>query len=111
MVLRLTTDVPIAYLMDETPFNLEMPVTLVLGPDESLLEGVSEIGREFGGPFGASAGGEGFGGGGGVFAHPLEIPSVESGTGELIDDAGFPSEIPRAESGDLSTGRGEKNPR
>lgn len=47
MVLRLTTDVPVAYVMDETPFNLERPATLVLGPDESLLQGVSETGREF----------------------------------------------------------------
>ncbi len=45
--LRLTTDVPLTYLLDETPFHLERPATLVLGPDESLRAGVAEIGREF----------------------------------------------------------------
>ena len=37
--LRLTTDAPIAYLLDETPFLLDDPVTLLLGPDEPLAPG------------------------------------------------------------------------
>ncbi|MFQ5785180.1 MAG: glycoside hydrolase family 15 protein [Alphaproteobacteria bacterium] len=45
--LRLTTDAPLAYLLDETPFFLEEPITLVLGPDESLLHGVAETGHDF----------------------------------------------------------------
>jgi GH15 family glucan-1,4-alpha-glucosidase len=35
LVLRLTTSVPIAYLLDEQPFALTETVSLILGPDES----------------------------------------------------------------------------
>ena len=45
--LRLTTDAPLTYILDETPFVLEQPVTLMLGPDESLRGPVGETGREF----------------------------------------------------------------
>src|SRR3546814_6130605 len=47
LTLRLTTDAPITYLAEEVPFILEHPLSLVLGPDESLTEPVDEIPREF----------------------------------------------------------------
>ncbi|GAB4167765.1 MAG: glycoside hydrolase family 15 protein [Thalassobaculales bacterium] len=45
MTLRLTTDLPIAYVLDETPFLLEEPAALILGPDESLSDAPLAIGR------------------------------------------------------------------
>ena len=33
---RLTTNAPLTYLLDETPFILEDEIVLMLGPDESL---------------------------------------------------------------------------
>ncbi len=45
--LRLTTDAPLTYVLDETPFILEDQVVLMLGPDESLRGPVLETGREF----------------------------------------------------------------
>ena len=45
--LRLTTNAPLTYLLDETPFILEQPLVLMLGPDESLRGPVVETGREF----------------------------------------------------------------
>ena len=45
--LRLNTNAPIAYVLDETPFLLEEPVSLLLGPDETLAGGVEETAREF----------------------------------------------------------------
>ncbi len=47
LTVRLTTDAPVTYVLEETPFILERPLTLLLGPDESLIEAPSEIGREF----------------------------------------------------------------
>jgi len=47
ITLRLTTDAPLAYVMDETPFFLEEPITLILGPDETLARSVTETGRDF----------------------------------------------------------------
>lgn len=47
MTMRLTTDAPISYAYDETPFVLESPITLLLGPDESLTEDVSLVSRSF----------------------------------------------------------------
>lgn len=46
MVLRLTTNAPISYIEEETPFILDEPLTLILGPDESLTASVSETGRK-----------------------------------------------------------------
>jgi GH15 family glucan-1,4-alpha-glucosidase len=40
--IRLTTDAPIDYILDETLFNLAEPLNLVLGPDETLTEGAAE---------------------------------------------------------------------
>ena len=45
--LRLTTDVPISYMLEEVPFVLEQPYTLILGPDETLLRPIAETGRDF----------------------------------------------------------------
>ena len=46
-VLRLSTNAPITYVLDEIPFLLEEPVSLILGPDETLAGGVEETAREF----------------------------------------------------------------
>lgn len=45
--LRLTTDGPVTYIKEEAPFILDRPLTMFLGPDESLTGPVSETGREF----------------------------------------------------------------
>ncbi|MGI9492199.1 MAG: glycoside hydrolase family 15 protein, partial [Geminicoccaceae bacterium] len=47
MSLRLTTNAPLTYILDETPFILESEVVMWLGPDESLRGPVKETGREF----------------------------------------------------------------
>ena len=44
---RLTTNAPLTYVLDETPFILEGEVVMLLGPDESLRSPVIETGREF----------------------------------------------------------------
>ena len=44
---RLTTDAPIDYVRNETLFNLEDPINIVFGPDETLSEGVNNIARLF----------------------------------------------------------------
>ncbi|MEW5965236.1 MAG: glycoside hydrolase family 15 protein [Pseudomonadota bacterium] len=46
-VVRLSTDAPLDYVMGETPFILDEPLNLVLGPDETLGEGVAETARDF----------------------------------------------------------------
>ncbi|MED5619425.1 glycoside hydrolase family 15 protein [Ideonella sp. BN130291] len=43
MVLRLTTDAPLAYVLDETPFLLDAPMDFILGPDETLDAGVRQV--------------------------------------------------------------------
>ena len=45
--IRLTTDVPVSFILQEVPFLLEEPHTLLLGPDETLLRGINETGRDF----------------------------------------------------------------
>lgn len=45
--IRLTTDAPIDYIMDETTFNVADPINLVLGPDETLTEGAAETARAY----------------------------------------------------------------
>jgi len=47
MTLRLTTDASITYILEEVPFVLERPLTLILGPDESLAGPIVETAREF----------------------------------------------------------------
>ncbi|MEP7295025.1 MAG: glycoside hydrolase family 15 protein [Burkholderiales bacterium] len=43
--LRLTTDAPITYILDETAFALSGPIELLLGSDESLEGGIAENAR------------------------------------------------------------------
>jgi len=45
--LRMTTDGPVTYILEEVPFVLDRPITMVLGPDESLTGPVDATGREF----------------------------------------------------------------
>ncbi len=47
VTLRLTTDAPVTYILDEVPFVVEEPFTLILGPDESLTRPIDETAREF----------------------------------------------------------------
>ena len=47
LTLRLTTDVPISYVLEEVPFVLEEPCTLLLGPDETLNQPIADAGRDF----------------------------------------------------------------
>ena len=47
LALRCTTDAPVSYVWDETPFVLERPVDLLLGPDESLTLPLAETCRRF----------------------------------------------------------------
>ncbi len=46
-VLRLTTDAPLSYIVQETTFPLTRPLTLIIGPDEPFQGGVDSTGREF----------------------------------------------------------------
>ncbi|PWB95581.1 glycoside hydrolase family 15 protein [Methylosinus sporium] len=46
-VLRLTTNAPLDYVREETLFNLSSPVDLLLGPDETLHEGIAHTARNF----------------------------------------------------------------
>ena len=45
--LRLNTSVPLTYLIDNTWFTLQAPVSLLLGPDETLAGSIDETAREF----------------------------------------------------------------
>jgi GH15 family glucan-1,4-alpha-glucosidase len=47
LVLRLTTNAPITYVLDETSFQLKTPVSFILGPDETLSDGIEETARKF----------------------------------------------------------------
>jgi GH15 family glucan-1,4-alpha-glucosidase len=47
LTLRLTTDVSVTALLQETPFFLEDTVTLLLGADETVHEAAGEVGRRF----------------------------------------------------------------
>jgi len=44
---RLTTNAPLSYVAGETWFSLQGPVSLLLGPDETLAGGIEETAREF----------------------------------------------------------------
>lgn len=46
-VLRLTSDVALDYLLDETAFVLDRPVHFVLGPDEPLRDGIASTVEDF----------------------------------------------------------------
>lgn len=45
--LRLTTDAPLSYVLDETMFLLDRPIDFILGPDETLTTGIVETARDF----------------------------------------------------------------
>jgi GH15 family glucan-1,4-alpha-glucosidase len=45
--LRLTTDMSLTHVLEENSFVLEDVATLLLGPDESVLESVRRVGRDF----------------------------------------------------------------
>jgi GH15 family glucan-1,4-alpha-glucosidase len=46
-VMRLTTDVSVTAIREETPFFLEDTVTLILGPDETIPDAIGELSRRF----------------------------------------------------------------
>jgi GH15 family glucan-1,4-alpha-glucosidase len=45
--LRLNTNVPLTYVLDSTWMSLHSPVSLMLGPDETLSAGIEETARDF----------------------------------------------------------------
>jgi len=45
--LRLTTDAPIDYVIAETAFILDEPISFIFGPDETLAGGVQDTARDF----------------------------------------------------------------
>ncbi len=47
LALRLTTDAPISYVYEATPFVLDREINLILGPDESLTGPIGAVAREF----------------------------------------------------------------
>ncbi len=47
LTLRLTTNAPLAYVLEETPFHLHDTLTLILGPDETFTRPIHEAGRHF----------------------------------------------------------------
>jgi GH15 family glucan-1,4-alpha-glucosidase len=47
LTVRITTDGPVTYLLEEVPFVLDRRITMLMGPDESLTQSVSETGRAF----------------------------------------------------------------
>ncbi len=47
LTIRLTTDAPISYVLEEVPFIVAEPFSLILGPDESLSASIDATAREF----------------------------------------------------------------
>jgi GH15 family glucan-1,4-alpha-glucosidase len=47
LTVRLTTDAPIDYVNAETEFTLDEEINCILGPDETLSEGISDTARDF----------------------------------------------------------------
>ncbi|WP_420404446.1 glycoside hydrolase family 15 protein [Nisaea sp.] len=47
LTMRLTTDATISYLLEESWFLLDKPLSMMLGPDESLTSSLAETGRTF----------------------------------------------------------------
>jgi GH15 family glucan-1,4-alpha-glucosidase len=45
--LRVTTDMPVSYLAQETMFALTQPITLIFGPDEFFAASVPRVARDF----------------------------------------------------------------
>lgn len=46
-ILRLTTDAPVSFILEETPFIIDRPYAFVLGADESLQEAPLHLARRF----------------------------------------------------------------
>jgi GH15 family glucan-1,4-alpha-glucosidase len=46
-VLRLTTDAPLAYIVDESAFALQAPVTMILGSDEVIADSLPTLVRHY----------------------------------------------------------------
>ncbi|GAB1580438.1 glycoside hydrolase family 15 protein [Phyllobacterium phragmitis] len=46
-VVRLTTDAPISFIQEETPFIVDRPYAFVLGPDETLQESPMRVAKDF----------------------------------------------------------------
>ncbi len=46
-VLRLTTDASLNYVIHETEFSLDRPLTLIVGADESITDNVDQLSRSF----------------------------------------------------------------
>jgi GH15 family glucan-1,4-alpha-glucosidase len=47
LTLRLTTDVSLTAITEERPFVVDREMTLLLGPDETLTDGLADVGRRF----------------------------------------------------------------
>jgi GH15 family glucan-1,4-alpha-glucosidase len=47
LTIKLTTNAPIDYIVQEAAFNLSTPIDLILGPDETLGGKVSDMARDF----------------------------------------------------------------
>lgn len=45
--LRLSTDAPVTYVLDETAFLVDEPLNFLLGPDETVEEGLDHLARHF----------------------------------------------------------------
>jgi len=45
--IRVTTDAPLSFIAHETPFLIDRPVTLILGPDDPVPETPDQLGRNF----------------------------------------------------------------
>jgi len=46
-IMRLTTDISVTAVLEETPFFLEDTSTLILGPDETIPDAIGELSRRF----------------------------------------------------------------
>ncbi len=46
-VMRLTTNAPLSFVLEETAFLLNRPLDLILGPDDSIERDIAELSREF----------------------------------------------------------------
>ena len=46
-VLRLTTNAPVSFVLEETAFLLNRPIDLILGPDDAIERDIAELAREY----------------------------------------------------------------
>jgi pentatricopeptide repeat protein len=47
LVVRLTSNAPVSYLLSETPFVVDEPISFLIGPDETAREGIETLARSF----------------------------------------------------------------